>query len=89
MMGGLQYIASPRALAQMDRDTPIYVLSGDHDPVGGMGRGVEKVVSMFRAAGCRDVTVKLYPDGRHEMFQEQNRQEVLDDLLAWLEEHMG
>ena len=40
---------------------------------------------MFRSAGCRDVTVVLYPGGRHEMLHETNCQEVLDDLLAWLE----
>ena len=40
---------------------------------------------MFRAAGCRDVTVRLYPGGRHEMLNEVNRQEVLADLLSWLD----
>jgi len=53
--------------------------------VGDMGRGVEKVAGMLRKAGCRDVTVKLYPGGRHEMFNEINKDEVLADLLAWLE----
>ena len=44
--------------------------------------------AMFQAAGCRDVTLKLYPGGRHEMFNELDRQQVFDDLLAWLEAHM-
>ena len=69
----------------VDRATPIYFLSGDRDPVGSMGAGVKKVAGMFRAAGCGDVTLKLYPGGRHEMFNEINRQEVMDDLLAWLQ----
>ena len=86
MMGGLQFIADGKNLARMEKDTPVYFLSGDHDPVGGMGEGVKRVVGMFREAGCRDVTLKLYPDGRHEMFNELNRQEVMEDLLAWLEE---
>ena len=43
---------------------------------------------MFRRAGCRDVTVKLYPGGRHEMLNEINRSEVLEDLLAWLEDKL-
>ena len=84
MMDGLQYISDPKKLAQMDKDTPVYFLSGGKDPVGAMGKGVEAVAGMFRRAGCRDVTVKLYPDGRHEMFNELNRQEVLADLLNWL-----
>jgi len=85
MMGGLQFIADGKNLKRMNRDTPVYFLSGDRDPVGSMGEGVRKVEKLFRAAGCRDVTVKLYPGGRHEMFNETNRQEVLDDLMAWIE----
>ncbi len=85
MLGGIQFIGRKKNLAKMDKNTPVYFLSGDHDPVGSMGKGVEKVARMFRQAGCRDVTVKLYPDGRHEMFNEINRQEVMHDLLAWLE----
>ena len=56
--------------------------------MGGRGKGVRKVYAMFQAAGCRDVTLKLYPGGRHEMFNELDRQQVLDDLRAWLEAHM-
>ena len=85
MMGGLQFIASRAKLAKMNKSTPIYLLSGDRDPVGSMGAGVRKVEGMLRSAGCQDVTVKLYPGGRHEMFNEINRQEVFNDLIAWIE----
>ncbi len=85
MMVGLQFIADKKNLSKMNKDTPVYFLSGDSDPVGAMGKGVRKVEGMFRSAGCRDVTVKLYPGGRHEMFNEINRQEVFEDLLAWIE----
>ena len=88
MMGGLQFIASPENLGRMNLETPVLFLSGDRDPVGGMGRGVKKVVDMFRKAGCEDVTLKLYPEGRHEMFNEINRQQVMEDLLAWLEQKL-
>lgn len=85
MMGGLQYIANPKNLKKMYKTTPIYFFSGDRDPVGQNGAGVKKVAELFRRAGCTDVTVKLYPDGRHEMLNEINRQEVYQDVLAWLE----
>ena len=39
----------------------------------------------IRAAGVKSVDVKLYPDGRHEMFNEINREEVRKDLISWLE----
>ena len=88
MMTGLQFIGQERNVKKMDPSTPVYFFSGEQDPVGSMGKGVKKVAGLFRRAGCRDVTVKLYSGGRHEMLHEINRQEVLADLLSWLEGHM-
>ncbi len=39
-------------------------------------------------AGVRDVTLKVYPGARHEVFNETNRDEVEADLLAWLDTHV-
>lgn len=84
MMNGLRYVAQKRNLARMDKDTPVYFFAGDADPVGAMGKGVKKVARWFQEAGVKDVTVKLYPGGRHEMLNETNREEVFRDTLAWL-----
>jgi len=88
MMGGLQYVGSKANLKKMDMDTPVYFFAGDKDPVGAMGKGVQKVADWFRQAGVKDVTVKLYPGGRHEMLNELNRDEVFADTLRWIEAHM-
>ena len=82
--GGLKKLADTERLSSLPKGLPVYFLSGDQDPVGQMGKGVEKTAAQFKNAGLRDVTVKLYPGGRHEMFNETNRQEVYDDLIAWL-----
>ena len=39
----------------------------------------------FSSEGVKDVTVRLYPEGRHEMLNEINRDEVYRDVLRWLE----
>ena len=88
MMTGLQLICRRKPLRQMDPDTPIYFFSGDRDPVGKMGKGVRKVAKMFQQAGCRDVTLKLYPGGRHEMLGEVNQAQVWADTLGWLEKYL-
>ncbi len=88
MMEGLQYISNRDNLAKMDPDTPVYIFSGANDPVGSNGKGVEKVYGYFKAAGTKDLTMKLYPGGRHEMLNEINRDEVYGDVLAWLENHI-
>lgn len=89
MMGGLQFIAKPEHLDRMDPDTPVYFFAGDRDPVGANGAGVKKVVGFFQAAGVKDVSLRLYPGGRHEMLNEINKQEVYTHVLAWLEGHLG
>jgi len=88
MMEGLLYIVSRRALSQMDPSTPIYFFSGEEDPVGQNGVGVRRVFDLFRKSGCSDVTMKLYPGGRHEMLNEINKEEVYANVLAWLEAHV-
>ena len=88
MLGGIRYIGDPVNAVRMDQYTPVLFLSGDRDPVGSMGRGVRRVEKLFREAGCRDVTVKLYPGARHEILNETNRAEVQQDLLDWLEKKL-
>ena len=84
MMTGLQYISAPENLKKMDPDTPVYLFSGDQDPVGANGKGVRKVHGYFKDSGTRDLTLKFYPGGRHEMLNETNKDEVYADVLAWL-----
>ncbi len=67
------------------KDLPVLLLSGDMDPVGNYGKGVRTVYDRMKGAGC-DVRMKLYEDGRHEMHNEINRDEVFADLVAYLEE---
>ena len=88
LMGGLQYISSEEALSQMDPSTPVYLFSGDRDPVGSNGEGVKRVYGFFQEHGTIDLSMKLYPGGRHEMLNEINKGEAYADVLAWLEKHV-
>ena len=63
---------------------PVYLLAGDADPVGRYGKGVQEIYQNLKEAGVKKVWIKRYPDARHELFQEINRQEVLLDLLEIL-----
>lgn len=60
------------------------IISGDMDPVGNFGKGPDYVYRRLLLNGCADVTLKLYPGARHELFNEQNRDEVFADMLAWI-----
>ena len=78
----------PEKLGAMEKDVPVYLFSGAKDPVGANGEGVKRVGREIQSAGVHDVTVKLYPDGRHEMFNELNRAQVWTDLIHWMEAHL-
>lgn len=67
---------------------PMYLFSGDKDPVGEMSKGVIRVYNMLQKAGLKDVTIRLFKDGRHEMLNEINKDEVYFYLLKWIDEHV-
>lgn len=83
-----QEVNQPGWAASLKKDTPVYLFSGDMDPVGDYGRGVRKVYESLRAAGVRDVQLKLYAGGRHEMLNEAERAQVYEDVLAWCRAHV-
>ena len=88
MMNGLKYITSKSNIAKMDKSKPVYFMSGDADPVGDYGKGVERAYKAFCDAGLHDVMIRLYPGGRHEMLNETNRDAVYNDILEWLNDRM-
>ncbi len=84
MMTGVKFITNKKNLTAMNKDMPVYFMSGDMDPVGECGKGVQKAYNNFLEAGMKDVSIKLYPGGRHEMLNEINKDEVYADILSWL-----
>lgn len=84
MMVGVDFITTKSNLSYMKKDTPIYFMSGTMDPVGECGKGVEKAYKNFKKAGMKNVDIRLYIDGRHEMLNELNKEEVYNDILRWL-----
>lgn len=86
MFSGLKALSDTARLAALPRELPVLFISGEKDPVGGRdGEGVLTVSWQFTGAGVQDVTVKLYPQARHELFNEINRDAVTADLIEWLD----
>lgn len=84
MAAGGARTVDPAQLARIRKDLPIYIFAGDKDPVNHHLEWLRPLGERYRAAGIKDVTEKFYNDGRHEMLNETNRAEVMDDVLAWL-----
>ena len=82
---GLRLLGRPRKLSH---DIPMLIMIGSDDPLGGP-RSVDLLAKAYRErGGLSDVTVTVYPDGRHEMFNEINQADVRADVVAWLDGHV-
>ncbi|MGL4913823.1 MAG: alpha/beta fold hydrolase, partial [Romboutsia sp.] len=82
---GLQEVEHKDNLNKVPLDLPIYIFSGDKDPVGQNGKGVLRLRDRYVDLGVKDVSCKLYEGGRHEMLNETNRDEVMSDIIKWLD----
>ncbi len=79
----------PANVARIRADLPLWIASGSEDPVHEGGRAFRALVGLYEARGFEDLTSKLYPGARHELFNEVNRDEVTADLVAWLDRVFG
>jgi alpha-beta hydrolase superfamily lysophospholipase len=67
---------------------PMLLQVGSDDTLGGR-RSVERLARAYRErSGLRDVQVHVYEGARHEVYNETNRDEVIADLVAWIDEHV-
>jgi len=83
-MSGLISISQKSEIAKIPNKLPIYIFSGDKDPVGLQGKGVLALEQHITNNGCSEVQCKLYSGGRHEMLNESNSSEVFDDVTNWV-----
>lgn len=88
-IGGREAVAHTGFDAVAPKDLPILLIAGSKDPVGRNGKGVRTLGDQLRRAGMGDVEVRIYPEARHELVNETNRDEVTADVLAFLERTIG
>lgn len=74
----------PENLENMPKELPIYFIAGEKDPVGNYGEGVRKAYDSFQKAGMENVSLKLYPEDRHELLNELDKYQVYEDLYPWI-----
>ncbi len=76
-------------VAELPDGLPVLLLSGQRDPVGGADAAhVTTLAGLLRDRGL-PVEQHVYPDARHEVFNETNRDEVVADLLAWIDARLA
>jgi alpha-beta hydrolase superfamily lysophospholipase len=85
VVDGLRLYGRPRN--PLPADVPILLMIGGEDSLGGE-ESVHKLADAYvRRGGVTDIEVVVYAEARHELFNETNKHEVIDDLVAWLSRH--
>ena len=75
-------------IANVPKKLPILMVAGEEDPVGNYGKGVMQARDSLAAAGVEDITLKLYPGLRHEILNEDEREQVKEDIYNWIIEKL-
>lgn len=75
-------------LQKINKKIPILLIAGEKDPVGNFGIGVKWLYELYKNIGVRDVEIKLYKDGRHELLKDKCRYDAMDFMLNWLNERV-
>lgn len=88
MLGGMLKMQKKESVFMIPKTLPIVFAAGTDDPVGGYGKGVRRIYEKYKAAGIRDVTLRLYSGDRHELLNETDRKQVTQDLHHWMEDRI-
>ena len=71
-------------LEKVPQNLPILMVSGAEDPVGDYGKGVRKACDSLKKAGVKNITVKLYENDRHELLNEEDGEQAMEDIYQWI-----
>ena len=85
MFLGARRGADPAQVAAIRSSLPVYIAVGQSDPVNGGLALLNPLTDRYKAAGLTDVTVRIYPDARHEILNKTNRDEIIAELNGWLD----
>ncbi len=84
MYKSISYLYDIDKVEKVSKNLPIILMSGEKDPVGDFGKGVKQTYEILKSIGIKDVQIQLYPEARHEILNEINKEEVYRDILSWL-----
>ena len=88
MFYGISRLHDVSLISKTPKQLPILFVSGEDDPVGNFGKGVADAAKSLKDVGCQNVDMKLYPNDRHEILNELDRDQVYEDLYKWLEDKL-
>lgn len=80
--------ANKKLINMTKTELPMFIISGEKDPVGSNGKDVKRLLSKLKKLGFSNIAYKLYPDCRHELLNELNNEEVYTDITNWISKRL-
>lgn len=82
---GLKPIHKYKELKKLDKQTSIFIISGEEDPVTSYSKAVDKLKTMYSKYGVNDVSTKIYTKMRHEILNEDSKDIVFNDVMSFFD----
>lgn len=82
-------LTDPANLGRIRYDLPCLFVAGTKDPINRDMEGLYELQKLWNEAGVKRIDTLYYKDGRHEMLNETNRDEVTADIIGWLNSVAG
>lgn len=86
LLYGIKYTGDRSNILKVDKNKPVLFLSGDKDAVGGFGKNIFKLYSLFKDSGIENVSIKMYENLRHDILHEKNKEMIFEDIYNWIVE---
>ncbi len=84
VMVGMATMGDRKMLQNIDLSLPVYIHGGACDPVSDMGKGLRHLEEQYKRLGMKNVKLDVYPEDRHEIYHEWNKQEVYENTLEFV-----
>ena len=85
---GMNRLHKKKFLRKIRKDLDIFIISGSEDPVTGYAKSVGKLQQMYLKLGVKNVQTKVYQGLRHEILNEDSREEVYKDVVRFFKENI-
>lgn len=88
LFDGISKMNKQEKSGNIRKELPMFFVAGEEDLVGNCGKAVKNVYHKYKSQGAKDVSIKLYPEDRHEILNENDKAVVFEDILSWIKSKM-
>ena len=85
MTEGLNKIHKAKNMKKIPAKLPVYFIYGSDDPVGSYGKTINALYNIYKQNGIENLEIKEYLGDRHEILNEDDKEQVEKDILTWIE----